>query len=80
MACGLATRWASASLAVGFAAAAWYSMKAQDGGFLLAGFYCIAFLALVLTGPGRFSIDHWLESRGGRRGKNSERYPGESLA
>jgi hypothetical protein len=31
-------------------------MKAQDGGFLLAGFYCIAFLALLLTGPGRFSI------------------------
>jgi hypothetical protein len=44
-------------------------MKAQDGGFLLAGFYCIAFLALALTGPGRFSIDHWLESRGGRREK-----------
>lgn len=67
VACGIATRWAAASLAVGFAAASWYSMKAQDGGFLLAGFYCVAFLALLLTGPGRYSIDQWLSSRGGRQ-------------
>jgi putative oxidoreductase len=66
VACGIATRWAAAFLTIGFAAASWYSMKAQDGGFLMAAFYCIAFLAIVLTGPGRFSIDQWLSSRSGR--------------
>ncbi len=65
LACGFLTRYAAASLALGFAVATYCSLKAAEPTWLMAAYICIMSVTFVLTGPGKFSIDSLLESRAG---------------
>lgn len=62
---GLFTRFASLSLIV-LTVVAWISVHAGNGynvcdnGFKLPLIYLAALVPLLLSGPGRLSIDHWL--------------------
>jgi putative oxidoreductase len=62
---GLVTRLAAASVALNMAAALYISLTIGEEP-LRAALYFVMFVALVFTGPGRFSIDHLLESRSGK--------------
>lgn len=57
--CGFLTRLLSASLALGMAGALYVSVR-LDEDWLRAALYLIIFIALILTGPGEFSLDHLL--------------------
>ncbi|HMM70660.1 MAG TPA: DoxX family protein [Rhodocyclaceae bacterium] len=65
---GLFTRFASISLIV-LTVVAWVSVHAGNGynvcdnGFKLPLIYLVMLVPLVLSGPGRLSIDHWLAQR-----------------
>ena len=63
VACGYYPRVAALSLAIGFAAATLCSLKVGEPSWLAAACYCLMFATILLTGPGRFSIDHLLKSR-----------------
>jgi uncharacterized membrane protein YphA (DoxX/SURF4 family) len=67
VACGFLTRYAAASLALGFAVATFCSLRVGEPTWLTAAYFCINFLALSLTGSGRFAIDSLLQSRSARR-------------
>ncbi|MGF1645234.1 MAG: DoxX family protein [Thiotrichales bacterium] len=62
---GLGTRFASVSLII-LTIVAWISVHAGNGynvcdnGFKLPLVYLIMFVPLLLTGPGKLSLDHWL--------------------
>jgi|SRR5579864_264301 len=74
--CGLLSRWASASLGVGFLVATYIGieMTANAAWIVAAAFYCLIFTTLTLTGPGQYSIDHLLDNRRRRApGYNSGR-------
>ncbi len=45
-------------LALGFAVATYCSVRVHESSWVLASGYCLMFATLVLTGPGKFSIDH----------------------
>jgi uncharacterized membrane protein YphA (DoxX/SURF4 family) len=60
---GCLTRFAAASLAFGFAVATYCSLKAAEAAWMMAGCFCIIFTTLLLTGPGKFSIDSLLEAK-----------------
>ena len=62
IACGLMTRISGALLAFGFLVAFFCSMKAK-GDVIVPGYFVVMFATLALTGPGRFSIDHLLQTR-----------------
>ena len=57
--CGFFTRLLSASLALGMVGALYVSVR-LDEDWLRATLYLIIFIALVLTGPGKFSLDRLL--------------------
>jgi uncharacterized membrane protein YphA (DoxX/SURF4 family) len=59
----LITRYAAASAAIGFAAAACCSLKIGEPSWLLAAYYCLMFTTVLLIGPGKLSIDHLLQTR-----------------
>ena len=65
---GLFTRFASLSLMV-LTVVAWASVHAGNGynvcdnGFKLPLIYLAALMPLLLSGPGRLSLDHWLARR-----------------
>lgn len=65
---GLFTRFASSSLIV-LTAVAWFSVHAGNGynvcdnGFKLPLIYLAMLVPLLLSGPGRLSLDHWLAQR-----------------
>jgi len=65
---GLGTRFFSAALII-LTVVAWISVHAGhgynvcDNGFKLPLIYLIMFLPLLLSGPGKASIDHWLWRR-----------------
>lgn len=65
---GLGTRFASVSLIV-LTAVAWASVHAGNGynvcdnGFKLPLIYLVMFVPLLLSGPGKLSLDHWLSHR-----------------
>lgn len=63
VACGLWTRYAAASLLVGFTAAACCSLKMHEGAWLIAAYVALMFATIALTGPGRFSIDSLLTAK-----------------
>lgn len=63
LACGYLTRFAAASLAFGFAVATGCSLKAAEPSWMMAGYFCIMFTTLLLTGPGQLSIDAFVEAR-----------------
>jgi putative oxidoreductase len=65
---GLGTRLASAALMV-LTVVAWAAVHAGhgfnvcDNGFKLPLIYLVMFLPLLLSGPGRASLDHWIAKR-----------------
>ncbi len=65
---GLGTRFASVSLII-LTIVAWVSVHAgngynvSDNGFKLPLIYLIMFAPLLLSGPGKLSLDHWLARR-----------------
>jgi putative oxidoreductase len=65
---GLGTRFASVSLII-LTAVAWASVHAGNGynvvdnGFKLPLIYLIMFIPLLLSGPGKLSLDHWIARR-----------------
>lgn len=63
LAAGVVTRYVAAALAFGFGVAAACSLRMGEQAWLIAAFYCVMFATLLLTGPGKFSIDHLLQSR-----------------
>ena len=63
LAAGFLTRYAAASLTIGFAAAMLCSLKVREPSWLLAFYYVVIFATLLLTGAGRFSGDHFLQTR-----------------
>lgn len=65
---GLGTRFASLSLGI-LTIVAWTSVHAANGynvcdnGFKLPLIYILMLLPLMLTGPGKLSLDHWIAAR-----------------
>ena len=65
---GLGTRFASVSLII-LTIVAWASVHAGhgynvcDNGFKLPLIYLIMFAPLLLSGPGKLSLDHWIARR-----------------
>jgi uncharacterized membrane protein YphA (DoxX/SURF4 family) len=64
VAAGLLFRIASVALALGFAVATYCSERVHESSWVLASAYCLMFATLVLTGPGKFSIDRLRALRG----------------
>ncbi len=68
LALGLGTRFASAALIV-LTLVAWASVHAGlgynvcDDGFKLPLIYLVMFVPLLLSGPGKLSLDHWIARR-----------------
>ena len=60
--CGFLTRLLAASAALGMAGALYTSVRLGED-WLRAALYLIVFTVLVLTGPGRFSVDHLLQRK-----------------
>jgi uncharacterized membrane protein YphA (DoxX/SURF4 family) len=60
--CGLLTRLLAASAALGMVGALYTSVRLGED-WLRAALYLIVFTALVLTGPGKFSVDHLLQRK-----------------
>lgn len=67
---GLGTRFASLALII-LTVVAWASVHAGNGynvcdnGFKLPLIYLVMFVPLLLSGPGKLSLDHWLVRREG---------------
>jgi uncharacterized membrane protein YphA (DoxX/SURF4 family) len=59
---GFVTRIAATSLALGMVGALYTSMQLRED-WLRAALYLIIFAAVTFTGPGKFSVDRWLQSR-----------------
>lgn len=55
---GFYTRVAAAFLAVGFAIATYSSARIAEPSVFMAACYCLMFVVLSLTGPGKYSIDN----------------------
>jgi len=79
IALGFFTRMSTLLLALSMSGALYFSLRMGEASWHLAGLYCLLFLVLGLTGPGKFSIDHVLQTR---RGKNVriENSPPSNLA
>jgi uncharacterized membrane protein YphA (DoxX/SURF4 family) len=60
--CGFLTRTLAASAALGMAGALYTSVRLGEDWFR-AALYLIVFIALSLTGPGKFSVDHLIKRR-----------------
>jgi len=60
--CGLFTRMAAASAALGMIGALYTSVRLGED-WLRAALYLIIFTGLAIAGPGKFSIDHLLQRR-----------------
>ena len=60
--CGFLTRLLAASAAIGMAGALYTCVRLGED-WLRAALYFIVFTVLVLTGPGRFSVDHLLQRK-----------------
>jgi uncharacterized membrane protein YphA (DoxX/SURF4 family) len=60
--CGFLTRLMAASSALGMAGALYTSVRLSED-WLRAALYLVIFIALVLTGPGKFSVDYLLKNR-----------------
>jgi len=60
--CGLLTRLLAASAALGMAGSLYTSIRLGED-WLRAALYLIIFIALIFTGPGKFSVDHLLKRK-----------------
>jgi uncharacterized membrane protein YphA (DoxX/SURF4 family) len=65
VALGFFTRYATAAPVVGFAVATACSLKIGETSWLMARYFCLLFVTLLLTGPGKLAVDYL-------RGENSE--------
>lgn len=63
VAAGFLSRYAAGLLFLGFTVAAYCSVRAREEAWLMAAYFALVFGTLMLTGPGRFSIDSMLKSR-----------------
>jgi uncharacterized membrane protein YphA (DoxX/SURF4 family) len=72
VACGFLSRYASASLALGFVVATICSLRAGEAAWLTAAYFALIFSTLLLTGPGKFALDAVIESRRGLRLQEKE--------
>jgi putative oxidoreductase len=70
VASGLFTRYAAGCLSGAFVVAAYCSFKIGEETWLMAAHFALMFAALMLTGPGRLSIDCLLKSRTARGSRN----------
>jgi uncharacterized membrane protein YphA (DoxX/SURF4 family) len=59
---GFLTRLMAASLALGMIGALYTSVQLGED-WLRAALYLIIFTAVIFAGPGKFSVDRWLQSR-----------------
>jgi len=68
MVIGLGTRFAAASLII-LDIVAWYSVHAENGynvcsnGFKLPLIYLMVLIAILLSGPGKASLDHFIKEK-----------------
>jgi uncharacterized membrane protein YphA (DoxX/SURF4 family) len=62
IACGFLTRGMAFLAALSMAGAFYISLRLEEDPLRAALYFCI-FTALAVAGPGRFSVDHWLQSR-----------------
>ena len=62
IACGFLTRAMAILVALSMAGAFYTSLRLQEDSLRAALYLCI-FTAVALSGPGRFSVDYWLQSR-----------------
>lgn len=68
MVVGFATRFSAASLII-LDIVAWYSVHAENGynvcsnGFKLPLIYLLILIAILLSGPGKASLDHFIKNR-----------------
>ena len=67
--CGLLTRIAGASAALGMVGALYASLQIKED-WLRATLYLIIFSTLTLTGPGELSLDHLIKARRKERAKS----------
>lgn len=67
VACGFLTRYAAASVGLGFVAATICSLKMGEPAWLTAAYFALMFITLAFTGPGNFSLDHLLKFHRSRR-------------
>jgi uncharacterized membrane protein YphA (DoxX/SURF4 family) len=72
--CGLLTRFAAASAALGMAGALYTSVRLGED-WLRAALYLIVFTALSLTGAGKYSIDGMLYVRSLNRSHRRTDFP-----
>ncbi|HEY3784419.1 MAG TPA: DoxX family protein [Steroidobacteraceae bacterium] len=63
LAVGLLGRVPAGFLTLGFAGATYYSLKADEPIWMLAAYFFLMFLTLLVSGPGRFSLDSLLRSQ-----------------
>lgn len=67
LAAGLLARYAGATLAFGFAVATGCSLRVGEPAWASAAVYCVLAAAVMLGGPGRYSVEYWLKGRRERR-------------
>ena len=67
IALGLFTRVSALLTALSMAGALYFSLRVGEASWHLAAVYFLSFIALALSGPGKFSIDQMLKSRRKRR-------------
>lgn len=71
---GLATRFASLVVVINFAVIVWIIDAGKDiGDKELAIFYLLVYAVLLLTGPGRFSLDRALKLSLGKSGQAGDK-------
>lgn len=70
VACGSLTRYAAGCLFFGFSVAVWCSLKMHEEAWLTAAYFALMSATIVLTGPGKFSIDGLLQSWTGAKDSN----------
>lgn len=70
---GFQTRYATGSVAIGFVAATYLSVRMGEDAWLIAGFYAAMFTTLALTGAGKLSIDYVWVTRAAAPGKQPDR-------
>ena len=70
---GFQTRYASGSVALGFAAATYFSVRIGEDAWLIALFYAVMFATLALTGAGQLSIDYLWAIRAAASGNQQDR-------
>ena len=72
---GFLTRFVAASVAIGMIGALYTSVELQED-WLRAALYLIISIALIFTGPGKFSIDHLLQTRKTKSDRESQKVEG----